>query len=202
MTTCDIYWEKLWSATSEVTPPSRSGKTEYLEPIPRYRHSCVTTEDHLILLGGCDASGEHINGEVVEAFNFHYKTWTRRKPRINKGEVPLIGPGLCAYSLPFIANQDDSSSTNGGKVILVVSGDSAGVFNSICLLDEVMSQWTRVEIVWGGDWTMIPGVRYGFCSTMTSDGTLYIFGGSSLPSLDKLSSGQLLAIYCQELLLS
>ncbi len=202
MTTCDVHWEKLWSPTSEVTSPSKSGKTECLRPIPRYRHSCVTTEDHLILIGGCDASGRHINGEVVEAFSFQYKTWTRRKPRINKGEVPLIGPGLCTYSLPFVANQDDGSGKNARKFILVVSGDSAGIFNSICLLDEAMSEWTRVEIIWGGDWTMIPGVRYGFCSTMATDGTLYVFGGPPLPSLDKSSRGQLLAIYCQDLLLS
>ncbi len=115
--------------------PSKSGETEYLEePTPCYRHSCVATEDHLILFGGCDASGRHINGEVIEAFNYHSKTWIRRKPRINEGKTPLIGPGLCSYSLP-LASQ---GGRNGREfVVLVVSGDSSGVFNSICLLDKV-----------------------------------------------------------------
>ncbi len=194
--TWDAYWENLWS-TSAAKPLKNVETAEYFDPTPRYRHSCVATEDHLILVGGCDPSDKHINGEVIEAFNFHSKTWIRRKPKISKGTAPSIGPGLCSYVLP-LASQGGRNS-GGNVVILVVSGDSAGIFNSICLLDENMSQWTRVEIVWGGDWTMVPGARYGFLSTMTSDGILYVFGGSSRPSLDKLPSDQLLTIDCREL---
>jgi hypothetical protein len=68
------------------------------------------------------------------------------------------------------------------KLVTVSNTESSscGMFNRLDILDVQTKPmtWTKVDLSWYGDWTMIPGVRRLFCSAMDSErGLLYVFGG-------------------------
>lgn len=66
--------------------------------------------------------------------------------------------------------------------MLVISGENAGVFNKLYLLDLTPSSptWSNVRVDWRGDWTMIPGIRTHYNSAVDCiGGSVLVFGGES-----------------------
>jgi hypothetical protein len=164
-----IRLNDLWILETEaLTQKSTGSKWKHIKeassqrPKPRSKPSIAHVNDKIYLLGETNKS----RGEV-DSFNLVTQKWVRE---VTCGQEP--------------ARQDCKvhSLHKTMKLITVSNSEpsSCGMFNRLDILD-VQSQpmtWTQVDLSWHGDWTMIPGVRRSFCSTVDPNkGILYVFGG-------------------------
>jgi hypothetical protein len=83
---------------------------------------------------------------------------------------------------PIEQNCQVHSLDKARKLVTVSNTESSscGMFNRLDILDvqTMPMTWTKVDLTWYGDWTMVPGVRRLFCSAMDSErGLLHVFGG-------------------------
>jgi len=142
----------------------------------REGHSTAVLNGCAFVLGGAllDRHGGDAavyNDDAVEMFDLEKREWTSI-PVLGKGPLGAIEGGG-AHAVPSANN------------IVVLSTDTEGVFNSVYILHvgeapgpSRPAQWTRTQVCWGGDWSMIPGVRLYPASALDSrSGLLYVFGG-------------------------
>ena len=145
--------EKLWA---KVKPES------CIRPKVRASPSIAHLDGKIYLFGRTARS----RGEV-ESFDLTSCTWERQ---VSCGEEPLeqdcqVHSLEKAMKLVTICNEESSS---------------CGMFNRLDILDIQTKPitWSKVDLSWYGDWTMIPGTRRCFASRMdSSEGLLYVFGG-------------------------
>jgi len=104
---------------------------------------------------------------TIEMYDFAKQEWSQGA---TCGREPHAGPNCSAVALG-----------DSGKVA-VVSESNGGIFNQITVLDTdaVPMQWSNVQFDWRGDWTMVPGLRFFFCTAYDEqEGLIYVFGGKA-----------------------
>jgi hypothetical protein len=132
----------------------------------REGHAAAVVGNRLYVLGGSSPSGDIYNNEVVDIFDLDSRSWTTQEVQ-GEGPVSTIVGGS-VHSVP---------NTN---TLVVLSANTDGIFNSIYLLHVGASasepcQWLRTQIAWGGDWSMIPGMRLHATAALdTHSGLLYV----------------------------
>mmetsp|Transcript_9122 Transcript_9122/g.21466 ORF Transcript_9122/g.21466 Transcript_9122/m.21466 type:complete len:457 (+) Transcript_9122:181-1551(+) len=131
-----VQWKQIHNAAQSHTPP------------PRGHHGAVVMGDELIVIGGEDETGASalVAPGEIEILDIPSQMW---RVTATTGEGPEICPGMHCHQM-----------ADTGKA-MVISGENAGVFNKLYMLDLTPPSptWSNVRVDWRGDWTMIPGIR-------------------------------------------
>jgi len=152
-----VQWKQIHNAAQSHTPP------------PRGHHGAVVVGDELIVIGGEDETGASslVAPGEIEILDLESQMW---RVVATTGEGPEMCPGMHCHEM-----------AETGKV-LVISGENAGVFNRLYMLDLTPPSptWSCVRVDWRGDWTMIPGIRTHYNSAVDCiGGSVLVFGGES-----------------------
>ena len=158
-TNADVAFE--WTQLSRGT-----ASTATTHGSRREGHATAVVGHRLYVLGGSAPSGDIYNDEAVDIFDLDSCTWTSQEVQ-GEGPVSTIVGGS-VHSVP------------GSNTLVVLSANTEGIFNSIYLLHVGASasepcQWLRTQVGWGGDWSMIPGMRLHATAALdTYSGLLYV----------------------------
>lgn len=146
-----VRWTRLAAKQGEYVPPGR------------HRHAAAVVDSQLLVFGGASDAGPFVPPGALEALDLTADAWSLVSTR---GEGPRHAPGMLAHAF-------------GRAVCVVAAADSAGLFNDVFLLacDSAFT-WSKVQLDWRSDWTMVPGHRHGHFSCASQD-SVFIFGGQS-----------------------
>ena len=138
-------------------------------------HCAAMLGGKLYVFGGTNDDGDVYNTTSVDVLTLK-ENMDSQMPVATWAEVPVLGEGPHYPVLGGIAE-----SVEHGQNVVLLSSDSEGIFNTIFILhtsDDSRLQWTRTMIVWGGDWSMIPGTRlYGVGALDPYSGLFMVMGG-------------------------
>lgn len=161
---------------SEEKPAwTKVGARGYVRPKARKKPSIAHLDDRVFLFGQTPRSSRG----MVELFRLSNRQWERQ---VSCGDEP-IDQNCQVHRLRKTA-----------KLVAVSNEEttSCGLFNRLDVLDTLTKPmtWSRVDLSWRGDYTMIPGTHHLFSSAMDSAGLMYIFGGMQGESSDKEEEGR------------
>jgi len=158
---CNVAWELAADAE----------KNGQHSPAHRMNHAAAILGSSMYILGGVDSAGctrLAAPGEI-ELLDLSAREW-RTIP--STGVEPQFGEGASCHAI----------SSRNAMVTVGTQPESPGIFNEVHLLQlnrqASCATWTRVNLTWEGDWTLIPG-RRRLCAAGIDEATetLLVFGG-------------------------
>eukprot|EP00586_Coscinodiscus_wailesii_P003901 CAMPEP_0172485752 /NCGR_PEP_ID=MMETSP1066-20121228/13920_1 /TAXON_ID=671091 /ORGANISM="Coscinodiscus wailesii, Strain CCMP2513" /LENGTH=417 /DNA_ID=CAMNT_0013251197 /DNA_START=167 /DNA_END=1420 /DNA_ORIENTATION=- len=161
-------------------------------PAPKEDHVMAVLDATLYVLGGrISPSSRKTSPGLIETYSFRKHRWT---PSVTCGPHPDMN-GAAFSSLHPISSRNQLVTISSEEL------SQSGIFNRVDVLDTSVTPlcWSRVDLDWYGDWTMVPGWKgeFGSCCD-EEEGLVYIFGGRTGDAYGQVSDSLLIMNFNEE----